>query len=57
MWPEWARDLKKKNPDKVLHIFDDKVLDFTSITAPIAIIGGGITAAHLAVKNVKPISC
>ncbi|MFE4814091.1 FAD/NAD(P)-binding protein [Peribacillus simplex] len=50
MWPEWARDLKKKNPDKVLHIFDDKVLDFTSIMAPIAIIGGGITAAHLAVK-------
>ena len=48
--PNWVEKLASHNPKRVHHIFDDKLPELTEIKAPIAIIGGGITAAHLAIK-------
>lgn len=48
--PDWATDLAVHSPNKVHHIFDAKMMDVKEMKPPIAIIGGGITAAHLAIK-------
>jgi cation diffusion facilitator CzcD-associated flavoprotein CzcO len=51
--PDWAEELSVESPNRVHHIFDDNLDDLTEMRAPIAIIGGGITAAHLAIKMAK----
>ncbi|MFC4321785.1 NAD(P)-binding domain-containing protein [Litchfieldia salsa] len=48
--PNWAKELTIHEPKRVQHIFDENQGDITEIKAPIAIIGGGISAAHLAIK-------
>ncbi len=51
--PDWAKELASHSPNRVHHIFDDKLEDLNKMEPPIAIIGGGITAAHLAIKMSK----
>jgi thioredoxin reductase len=46
--PEWA-DAFKADENQLIHIFD-KTADISGLTPPIAVIGGGITAAHLVIK-------
>lgn len=48
--PTWAEELADNCPKRVHHIFDENMKDVSKLKAPIAIIGGGITAAHLAIK-------
>ncbi|RNA67912.1 FAD/NAD(P)-binding protein [Alteribacter keqinensis] len=48
-WPEWAKEIRSDSPSAVAHVFD-RDLDTDSIKGPVTIVGGGITAAHLAVK-------
>ena len=49
-WPEWAKTLKKDAVSSVHHIFDPNLPDFEEMQAPFTIVGGGITAVHLALK-------
>ncbi|WP_408007827.1 FAD/NAD(P)-binding protein [Pseudalkalibacillus sp. A8] len=49
-YPEWAKELNKRFPEKVFHIFDKPLPSMENETLPVVIIGGGITAAHLANK-------
>jgi hypothetical protein len=51
--PDWAEELAVESPNRVHHIFNDNLGDITEIKPPIAIIGGGITAAHLSIKMAK----
>lgn len=51
--PDWAKELASHSPNRVHHIFDDKLMDLKEMKPPIAIIGGGITAAHLAIRMSK----
>lgn len=51
--PEWAKELALHAPKQVHHIFDDQLENLNQVKPPIAIIGGGITAAHLAIKMAK----
>ncbi|MDF2036539.1 FAD/NAD(P)-binding protein [Cytobacillus oceanisediminis] len=46
--PEWA-DSIKQGRHGVFHIFDEAA-DFTGLRKPVAVIGGGITAAHTVIK-------
>jgi cation diffusion facilitator CzcD-associated flavoprotein CzcO len=48
--PDWARQLKKKQEASVFHIFDKELPPFEELPATFIVIGGGITAAHLAIK-------
>jgi thioredoxin reductase len=48
--PDWAKELALHSPKRVHHIFDDTLENLMVMKPPIAIIGGGITAAHLAIK-------
>ncbi|WP_026691675.1 FAD/NAD(P)-binding protein [Alteribacter aurantiacus] len=47
-WPDWATDLNESS-SRVSHVFD-RSLNTDFVKGPVTIIGGGITAAHLAVK-------
>jgi thioredoxin reductase len=47
-WPEWALELKEKT-SSIYHVFDQD-LHFEALKGPISVIGGGMTAAHLACK-------
>lgn len=47
--PEWANELKE-NENSQFHIFDDSLSNLDRIKPPVAVIGGGITAAHLTIK-------
>ncbi|MEK3990294.1 MULTISPECIES: FAD-dependent oxidoreductase [Robertmurraya] len=51
--PDWAKELAFHSPKQVHHIFDDKLENLKEMKPPIAIIGGGITAAHLAIKMAR----
>ncbi len=46
-WPNWAKE-GKKNGANIVHVFDDK--HQLTVNKPIVIIGGGISAAHAALK-------
>ncbi|MCM3245879.1 lysine N(6)-hydroxylase/L-ornithine N(5)-oxygenase family protein [Cytobacillus firmus] len=46
--PEWADSIKQKWHG-MFHIFDDSA-DFSKLRMPVAVIGGGITAAHTVIK-------
>ncbi|WP_208588678.1 FAD/NAD(P)-binding protein [Gracilibacillus suaedae] len=48
-FPEWALPLREKVPDKVKHIFEEEA-DVKEEVGNVCLIGGGISAAHLAVK-------
>ncbi|WP_083512108.1 FAD-dependent oxidoreductase [Amphibacillus sediminis] len=48
-FPEWTLPLRDRNPDKVKHIFEENT-DVTAEVGDVCIIGGGLSAAHLAVK-------
>ncbi|CAM3686274.1 FAD/NAD(P)-binding protein [Cytobacillus oceanisediminis] len=48
--PEWAEQIKEKSNNSILHIYDEELNDLSSLEPPIAIVGGGISAAHLAIK-------
>ncbi|MDG5471974.1 FAD/NAD(P)-binding protein [Jeotgalibacillus sp. ET6] len=45
--PEWGQELNASYPNQAGHIFEEKVPSFVP---PVAVIGGGITAAHLVIK-------
>lgn len=45
--PEWAEELRENRPAQVGHIFQENL---PVITPDIAVVGGGITAAHLVIK-------
>ncbi|RCW74977.1 FAD/NAD(P)-binding protein [Saliterribacillus persicus] len=47
--PEWAASLRNKAPDKIRHIFEEQLGEVKE-EGNICIIGGGISAAHLATK-------
>jgi len=49
-WADWATQLKQQSPNSIHHIFDHKLPEFENLNQTTTIIGGGITAAHLAVK-------
>lgn len=49
--PDWAHQLKQDAPRNIYHIFDKKLTNIDSLPPPISIVGGGITAAHLAIKT------
>ncbi|HSP22074.1 MAG TPA: FAD/NAD(P)-binding protein [Planococcus sp. (in: firmicutes)] len=49
-WPEWAVKLRDRFKAPVHHVFDPLLPDFTDMQAPFTVIGGGITAVHLALK-------
>ncbi len=45
-YPTWAADMKEEYPDKIMHVFEDG--EDINIDNSIAVVGGGMTAAHLA---------
>ncbi|MFB1082795.1 SidA/IucD/PvdA family monooxygenase [Jeotgalibacillus sp. JSM ZJ347] len=49
-FPEWGYLAKRMAPSQVSHVFDDKK---AAPVGPIAVIGGGISAAHLTIKLSK----
>ncbi|RXT13751.1 FAD/NAD(P)-binding protein [Ammoniphilus sp. CFH 90114] len=51
-WPEWATKAKDDG-GQVYHIFSKAPTDFTSLTPPIVLVGGGISAAHTAIRLCK----
>ncbi|MFK2824502.1 FAD/NAD(P)-binding protein [Bacillus sp. B190/17] len=50
IWPKWAKQVKKMNRSRICHVFDQEVQTVEEFVPPFLIIGGGITAAHLAIK-------
>ncbi|MEC5423879.1 FAD/NAD(P)-binding protein [Virgibacillus sp. C22-A2] len=48
-FPDWALSVRKKAPNKLKHIFEEQT-EVDRKDGNICIIGGGISAAHLAVK-------
>lgn len=50
IWPDWATQLKNEPPTSIFHIFESSLPPLESVETPITIVGGGMTAAHLAVK-------
>lgn len=46
--PEWAESIKQGR-HQLYHIFDEAA-DFSKLRPPVAVIGGGITAAHTVIK-------
>jgi thioredoxin reductase len=48
--PEWAEEVKRELPNQVFHVFDEELEELSALNPPIAVIGGGITAAHLSMK-------
>jgi thioredoxin reductase len=48
-WPKWAEDANS-NRAQIHHIFQKEMPDLESCSVPVSIIGGGISAAHLALS-------
>ncbi|WP_404407246.1 SidA/IucD/PvdA family monooxygenase [Jeotgalibacillus malaysiensis] len=48
--PEWGHKAKKLAPSRVSHVFDNRK---AAPEGPIAVVGGGISAAHLTIKLSK----
>ncbi|MGR3765662.1 FAD-dependent oxidoreductase [Rossellomorea sp. NS-SX7] len=49
-YPDWGQELVKEYPDQAGHVFQQKI---PPLKPPIAVIGGGISSAHLIVKLSK----
>jgi len=47
--PKWALKLKKSRAD-IYHIFEEHPPDLKEVSLPITVVGGGISAAHTALK-------
>ncbi|MEK3854223.1 FAD/NAD(P)-binding protein [Cytobacillus sp. FSL H8-0458] len=47
-FPEWADSIMHEQ-NQLFHIFDEAA-DFSALQLPISVVGGGITAAHTAIK-------
>ncbi|PTL38247.1 FAD/NAD(P)-binding protein [Alkalicoccus saliphilus] len=47
--PEWAAGLKESGGN-VYHIFEESPPDLNKVSLPLTVVGGGISAAHTAVK-------
>ncbi|MGG4265513.1 NAD(P)-binding domain-containing protein [Peribacillus simplex] len=52
-WPDWALQLKQEHEGSIFHIFDENIPELTQLQGPFTIIGGGISAVHLALKLSK----
>ncbi|WP_026584103.1 FAD-dependent oxidoreductase [Bacillus sp. J33] len=48
--PEWAAEIRENSSNSILHVYDEALHDLSFLHPPIAIVGGGISAAHLAIK-------
>lgn len=48
--PHWAENLMNHKKGNIFHVFDKEAPDLHNLKQPVTIIGGGITAAHLAIK-------
>lgn len=48
--PDWAHQLKSHLPNQVVHVFEESLANLSSLSPPVGVIGGGITAAHLTIK-------
>ena len=50
-WPEWARPVREAQPERIQHAFDPGFnLDDREDLRTVAVVGGGITAAQLALR-------
>lgn len=49
MWPDWAK-VAEQAGGKIDHVFSHQPPDFHSLTAPVVVVGGGISAAHTALR-------
>jgi thioredoxin reductase len=49
-FPNWAKELRLVSPNQVFHIFENNSVPLLTLQPPIAVIGGGITAAHITTK-------
>lgn len=52
-FPDWAIQAKNNNQQNIYHIFDKQLNNLENLEMPISIIGGGITAVHIAIKLSK----
>ncbi|MGD7023510.1 FAD/NAD(P)-binding protein [Rossellomorea vietnamensis] len=48
--PQWAEELQSRGSRLIHHIFSPSLPGFEKMNTPIAVIGGGITAAHTCIK-------
>jgi hypothetical protein len=51
--PPWAKQLKKSAGNAIYHVFDKHMPSTESMISPFIVVGGGITASHLAIKLAK----
>ncbi|MDR6227278.1 FAD/NAD(P)-binding protein [Desmospora profundinema] len=51
-WPKWSQSLKRQGAS-VFHLFSSPSPDLTELPTPVTIIGGGISAAHAAIRLSK----
>lgn len=47
-WPEWSRIVRDQGC-AIFHVFTEPIPSWQALSSPVTIIGGGITAAHLAI--------
>ncbi|MGM0846261.1 MAG: FAD/NAD(P)-binding protein [Bacillota bacterium] len=48
--PQWAAKLRNRATSLIDHVFSPSLPEFDSLEPPVAVIGGGITAAHTCIK-------
>lgn len=49
-WPKWAANIHQQAQDRIFHLFEQRFPTLHKLPRPVAIIGGGISAAHTAIK-------
>ncbi|WP_096187435.1 FAD/NAD(P)-binding protein [Evansella halocellulosilytica] len=47
--PDWAKEINEEKAS-AYHVFNESLTNVTELSPPITVIGGGITAAHTAIK-------
>lgn len=47
--PDWVPPLKSEE-DHIYHVYDKRLTSLENVDVPVTVIGGGITAAHVAIK-------
>lgn len=50
VWPDWSKQINEEGDASIHHIFESELPKFEEMARPFTIVGGGITAAHLAIK-------
>jgi len=48
--PNWVAVLKSEEEANIYHVYDEKLSSLEKLSFPVTVIGGGITAAHVAIK-------